>query len=79
MTNRTPEEMSHAMLIAVLMHHGGSITLPASAIDADATGTSDGVFHAIELQPLDDGGVRLSVVPRPSGQDSGIEWRPPHP
>ncbi|CAM5592470.1 hypothetical protein SABIM44S_00005 [Streptomyces abikoensis] len=78
MTNRSPEEMSHAMLIAVLMHHGGSMTLPAGALDPDAASTSDGAFHAIELKPLDDGAVRLSVVARPSGREAGIRWQPPY-
>ncbi|WKK27850.1 pRL2-19 (plasmid) [Streptomyces olivoreticuli] len=77
MENPTPAEMSHAMLIAVLMHHGGSITMPAAAFAADATGTADGTFHAVELLPFDDGTVRLSVVPRPSGDGGGIEWRTP--
>lgn len=70
-----PARMSHAMLIAVLMHHGGSMDLPAAALDPDATGTADGTHHAVQLATLDDGTVRLSVVARPPGDDAGIELR----
>ncbi|MFE3585076.1 pRL2-19 [Streptomyces vinaceus] len=68
---RRPEEMSHAMLIAILMHNGGSLELPASAFAADSTGTNDGEFHAVELRPVGPDRVRLSVVPRPTGRDDG--------
>lgn len=70
-----PAEMSHRVLIAVLMHHGGSMDLPAAALDPDATGTADGTQHALQLAPLDDGTVRLSVVARPPVDDAGIEVR----
>ncbi|MEU2076607.1 pRL2-19 [Streptomyces sp. NPDC013489] len=72
-----PAVMSHRMLIALLMHHGGSMTLPAAALEADATGTADGTHHAVQLAPLGDGTVRLSVVARPPGDDAGIEVRDP--
>ncbi len=32
----SPERMSHAVLIAVLMHHSDSIDLPDDALDTDA-------------------------------------------
>ncbi|MBZ3918135.1 pRL2-19 [Streptomyces acidiscabies] len=67
--------MSHAMLIAVLMHNGGSLDLPATAFETDALGDGHGAHHAVQLAPLDDGSVRLSVVARPSGDDAGIEVR----
>ncbi|MEV0344113.1 hypothetical protein AB0H49_34405 [Nocardia sp. NPDC050713] len=71
-----PADMSHAMLIALLMHLGGSYDLPSSALtEADVFGTSDGALHALELVPLRDGRVRLSVVPRPPGDGAGIEIR----
>ncbi|MFE4056677.1 pRL2-19 [Streptomyces sp. NPDC059096] len=72
-----PADMSHAALIAVLMHHGGSMDLPAEAFEADATGTADGTHHAVQLATLADGGVRLSVVARPPGPAAGIEVRDP--
>ncbi|MGW0999215.1 pRL2-19 [Streptomyces sp. NPDC002523] len=70
-----PAEMSHRMLIAVLMHHGGSMDLPAAALAPDATGTADGTHHALQLATLDDGTVRLSVVARPPVDGAGIEVR----
>ncbi|AWZ06867.1 MULTISPECIES: pRL2-19 [unclassified Streptomyces] len=69
-----PAQMSHRMLIAVLMHHGGSLDLPAAALDRDATGTAD-AHHAVQLATLDDGTMRLSVVARPPVDDAGIEVR----
>lgn len=48
----SPEDMSHAMLIAVLMDQGGSYDMPADALSVDALGTADGAFHAVELLPL---------------------------
>ncbi|MGW1037858.1 pRL2-19 [Streptomyces antibioticus] len=71
----SPADMSHAMLIAVLMHHGGSLELPATAFEADALGDGRGAHHAVQLAPLDDGTVRLSVVARPPGDDAGLEVR----
>ena len=70
-----PEEMSHAMLIAVLMDLGGSHEMDGSAMETDALGGFDGAFHAVELQPLPDGRIRLAVVPRPAGDPGGIEFR----
>ncbi len=70
-----PADMSHAMLIAVLMHHGGSMDLPAEAFETDALGDGRGAHHAVQLAPLDDGTVRLSVVARPPGDAAGIEVR----
>jgi hypothetical protein len=72
----TPAEMSHAMLVAVLMHAGGSIDLPAEAFEHDAMGGADGAFHAIEMQSLDHGQVRLLVVARPPGDTGGVAIRP---
>ncbi|MFG3230031.1 pRL2-19 [Kitasatospora sp. NPDC048194] len=71
----SPEDMSHAMLIAVLMDQGGSYEMPGDALSTDALGTADGTFHAVELLPLANGRVRLSVVPRPSGDAGGITLR----
>ena len=68
----TPADMSHAMLIAILMHHGGSLDLPAGAFTPDALGGMDGAFHAVAMEPQLDGTVRISVQPRPSGDAGGI-------
>ncbi|MYR41266.1 pRL2-19 [Streptomyces sp. SID5910] len=70
-----PADLSHAMLIALLMHHGGSMDLPAAAFETDALGDGRGAHHAVQLAPLDDGTVRLSVVARPPGDNAGIEVR----
>ncbi len=71
----TPQDMSHAMLIAILMHHGGSLDLPASAFEADALGGRDGSWHAVAMEPQDDGTVRLSVRPRPDVDEARIDIR----
>ena len=70
-----PADMSHAMLIALLMHHGGSMDLPATAFETDALGAGDGAHHAVQLAPIGDGTVRLSVVARPPGDAAGMEVR----
>ncbi|MFF2604184.1 pRL2-19 [Streptomyces californicus] len=67
-----PEDMSHAMLIAILMHHGGSMELPASAFSADALGGLDGSWHAVAMEPQPDGTMRISVRPRPDGDEGGV-------
>jgi len=72
----TPADMSHAMLIAVLMHHGGSIDLPAEAFESDAIGGRDGSFHAVAMEPQPDGTIRLSVRPRPDDPNEGITYIP---
>ncbi|MFJ6701124.1 pRL2-19 [Streptomyces sp. NPDC091272] len=74
MSGPSPEDMSHAMLLALLMHHGGSYTLPASAFETDAIGGPDGAFHAVEMTPLPDGRVQLAVVVRPDVDGSGITY-----
>ncbi|MFB7853491.1 MULTISPECIES: pRL2-19 [unclassified Streptomyces] len=68
----TPADMSHAMLIAILMHHGGSLDLPAGAFAPDALGGFDGGFHAVAAEPRPDGTIRISVQPRPAGDAGGI-------
>ncbi|MGK4586068.1 pRL2-19 [Kitasatospora sp. HPMI-4] len=72
MTSHNPdlpnnEDMSHGLLLALIMHLGGSVDLPASAFESDALGGSQGEFYAVQLDPLNDTTVRLSVVPRPPG------------
>ncbi len=72
--NLQPVDMSHAMLIAVLMHHGGSMTLPATAFEHDALGGQDGSWHAVAMEPQADGRVRLTVRPRPDVDGPGIRF-----
>ncbi|MFB8384962.1 pRL2-19 [Streptomyces rubiginosohelvolus] len=68
----SPADMSHAMLVAVLMHHGGSLTLPTSAFEADALGGAAGEWHAVSMEPQTDGTIRLAVQPRPDVPGAGM-------
>lgn len=78
----TPDEMSHAVLIGVLMSMGGEAVIPGEYLtDPDVTGTPDGTLHALELQPLPGGRLRVRVVPRPpdAGDDAAIAIGDPEP
>ncbi len=68
----SPDDMTLGMLVALLMQLGGSYDLPADAFAPDALGTQDGHLHAVELTPLDNGQLRLLVVPRPEGFAGGV-------
>lgn len=70
--NLRPADMSHAILVAILMHHGGSMTLPASAFEHDALGGLDGSWHAVAMEPQSDGNLRVSVRPRPDVDEAGV-------
>lgn len=70
----SPADMSHAMLIGILMNEGGSYVMPAVAMDADAIGGPDGAFHAVAMEPLQNGLIRLSVRPRPDVDQAGISY-----
>jgi hypothetical protein len=74
MSAASPADMSHAMLIAVLMDQGGSYVMPAAAMEADAIGGADGAFHAVAMEPLQDGRIRLSVRPRPDVDEAGVRY-----
>ncbi|WP_406128010.1 pRL2-19 [Streptomyces sp. NBC_00989] len=67
-----PQDLSHAMLIAVLMSQGGSVTLPPGSFAPDALGGLDGSWHAVAMEPQPNGTVRLSVRPRPDVDGSGL-------
>lgn len=78
--NLTPADMSHAMLIAILMHNGGGYTLPFGAFEVDALGRPDGAQHAVQMVPLADGtGVRLMVIARPDGDEAVLRVQPYEP
>lgn len=68
----SPEKMSHAMLIAILMDNGGSMEVPAQAFAPDCLGGSDGSFHAISMETTENGNIRVSVQPRPDVEDGGF-------
>lgn len=68
----SPDDLTLGMLVALLMQLGGSCDLPADAFATDALGTQDGHLHAVELTPLDNGQLRLLVVPRPAGFTGGV-------
>lgn len=74
MSAPTPADMSHAMLIGILMNEGGSYVMPAVAMDADSIGGPDGAFHAVAMEPLQNGLIRLSVRPRPDVDQAGISY-----
>lgn len=65
-------DLTLGMLVAVLMHLGGSVDLPAGAFAPDALGTADGHLHAAAFKPLEGGMLRLHVVPRPADYAGGI-------
>ena len=71
-TQATAADMSHASLVAVLMAHGGSMEVPAAAFEPDSIGGRDGSFHALAVDALPGGLVRLSVQPRPDVPGAGI-------
>ncbi|MFJ2015591.1 pRL2-19 [Streptomyces globisporus] len=71
-SNLSPEEMSHAMLVAILMDNGGSMNIAREAFQPDSIGGSDGAFHAISMEPLENGLLRISVQPRPDAKGSGM-------
>ncbi|MGY4974907.1 pRL2-19 [Streptomyces nigrescens] len=69
----SPEDMSHAMLLAILMHHGGSMHIPLDAFQPDALGGPDGSWHAVGMEPQPDGTLRIAVRPRPDGDEGRVE------
>ena len=71
-TQATAADMSHASLVAVLMANGGSLEVPASAFEPDSIGGRDGSFHALAVDTIPGGRVRLSVHPRPDVPGAGI-------
>lgn len=71
-----PEDLSHAMLVAVLMHHGGSVTVPVTAFEADSIGGPNGAFHVVAMEPISETEVRLTVRPRPEGETGGVSYEP---
>ncbi|MFI5752461.1 hypothetical protein ACIBBE_42945 [Streptomyces sp. NPDC051644] len=78
----TPEELSHAVLLALLMQSGGSVTIPATALESDAVCTRDGAYHALSLTALPDGQLRVAPSNRAplaatEGSSSVIDRRTP--
>nr|WP_107908851.1 pRL2-19 [Streptomyces chartreusis] len=67
-----PQDLSHAILVAILMAQGGSVTLPPGSFEPDALGGFDGSWHAVAMEPQPDGTVRISVRPRPDVNEAGI-------
>ncbi|MGY3340953.1 hypothetical protein ACVW0K_007146 [Streptomyces filamentosus] len=71
-SNLSPADLSHALLVAVLMHNGGSLDLPREAFALDALGGPDGAWHAVGMEPQQDGTIRISVRVRPDVDGAGI-------
>lgn len=59
----TNEDAAHAMLLALLASHGGSLDIDAARFAEGAAGGTNG---AVELVPLDTTRLRLRAVP-PAG------------
>jgi len=68
----TPGEMTHALLVAVIMKQGGSVVLGPEDYEPDAMGHANGQLYALEMTPLTGGRVRLSVVPRPDQEQPRV-------
>jgi hypothetical protein len=71
-TQATAADLSHAALVAVLMANGGSVEVPATSFEPDSIGGRDGSFHALAVDALPGGRVRLSVHARPDVPGAGI-------
>ncbi|MEV0476223.1 pRL2-19 [Streptomyces prunicolor] len=69
-----PADMSHAILVAVLMHHGGSMTIPSAAFEVDVVAGPDGAWHAVAMERQPDGAMRVFVHPRPDVDEAGIRF-----
>ncbi|MEV5526351.1 pRL2-19 [Streptomyces prunicolor] len=69
-----PADMSHVLLVALLMHHGGSMELPVSAFETDAIAGPDGTWHAVAMERQPDGAMRVFVHPRPDVDEAGIRF-----
>ncbi|WP_282781899.1 hypothetical protein [Nocardia sp. CC201C] len=61
-------DLSHALLIGVLMKMGGSIDLAPGDLAPEALGDTEGKVYPLTLEPLPDGGARLSVAPTSLGR-----------
>ncbi|MDA5284739.1 pRL2-19 [Streptomyces sp. Isolate_45] len=70
----SPDDLTHAMLVAVLMDSGGSLTIPADAFEPDSLGGPDGSWHTVTMEPRHDGRIRLSVCPRRPGDAAGVRY-----
>lgn len=58
-------ELSHGLLVAVLMSLGGSVVLDVRRdLGGDAMGNTQGVLYGVAMEPVPGGQVRLSVVAR---------------
>ncbi|MFC8008467.1 hypothetical protein ACFUCH_35475 [Streptomyces olivaceus] len=70
----TPEEMSHVALVAILMQHGGALTLPPDALDPEAVGGPRG-WHAVSIERQQDGTLRVAVQARPDAPHAGMKTK----
>lgn len=56
-------DVSHGLLLAILVAHGGSVDLDADQFYSDAMGNQLGEFYSVQLTPFSSGKIRLEVVP----------------
>lgn len=64
-------DLSHALLIAVLMKHGGSVELDSRHFAPIMQGNDRGEFFAAKVEILDDIGNRIRVSVAPASEDQG--------
>ena len=57
------DDLGTGLLVAVLAAHGGSIDLDTDRLPRAATHNSRGESHAVAVEALPSGRVRLSLVP----------------
>uniref|UniRef100_UPI003F49A104 hypothetical protein n=1 Tax=Amycolatopsis sp. CA-290885 TaxID=3239925 RepID=UPI003F49A104 len=62
----TPEDWTHALLVAVLMRAGGSVELDLDQLQPDMLGDPAGRHYAFTVEPTGTS-LRVSVAPAPEG------------
>jgi len=75
MSQPDPGNLSHAVAVALLMALGGSYDLPPDATEPDALTGRDGALHALRLDRLPSGRLRVSVTPRPDLPEAGVTYQ----
>ncbi|WP_126903398.1 hypothetical protein [Streptomyces sp. WAC 01325] len=68
-----PEEISHAMLVGLLINLGGTHVMPASSMAPDALEGVDGL-HAVTMELLPNDALRFSISSRPDVDAPGVDF-----
>jgi hypothetical protein len=64
-------DLSHALLVAVVMKLGGSVELDFADLSPDSMGDQAGGLYALALDPIPTHRLRLSVIPRQHNRQEG--------